>query len=55
MCYTGVCPNEGVNGECDLSKRRCPEQMETCECGCELMQLQEDGKYHCLNCWKVIS
>ena len=54
MCYTGMCIYEEFDGTCGSKESHCPDITEACECGCELKQLQEDGKYHCLDCDKII-
>lgn len=55
MCYTGQCHYEGLNGECAPKESECPQFMPSpCKCGSELMQMQSDGKYHCMECNKII-
>ena len=54
MCYTGNCAWEGMDGTCDATISHCPEEMLPCTCGSQLKQLQEDGKYHCISCDKIV-
>lgn len=55
MCYTGKCMWEGMDGTCDSKISHCPiHTKKPCKCGSKLKQLQEDGKYHCLDCDKVL-
>ena len=55
MCYTGQCYYERLNGECAPKESECPQFMPfPCRCGSELMQVQKDGKKHCMECNKII-